>query len=368
MGTFDLFKGALRMNRRLVLGFAIFALIGSLAWVPRQGQAKPVEVIRVGVSPVISSAGFYLAHLRGYFAEAGLKVELLPFGGSGPEIIPLVASDQFQVGGGSVAPGMFNAIARGSKVRIVADKARIDPNDAHDAFLVRRDLIESGRYKTGADLKGMRVGLATTGKTNILAIGLERYLRKHGLELSDVELVGASFPAQMAAFKGEQIDGACAIEPFVAKAEDAGLARRVWGYEEVMPNFQVAVVFFSENFATNQPEQARAFMVAYVRGLRDYLAAFRYGQGAEGVIDDMARALRVSDKSLFQKMRVTGFDPDGCVDAPSVEVAQNWFAGHGLIPRTVDVSSVVDASFCRHAREVLGPFSPGKKKNETEAK
>ncbi|MDP8223442.1 MAG: ABC transporter substrate-binding protein [Candidatus Lernaella stagnicola] len=335
---------------------AIALVWGTTAGAPPQAAAP----IKVGVSPVVSSAGFYLAKLRGYFDEQGVNVELLSFGGSGPEIIPFVASNQFQVGGGSVSPGMFNAIAQGNEVKIVADKAKIDPDDAHDAFLVRQDHIDSGRYRTPADLKGMTIGLASKGRTNILVIGLERMLKKHGLTLNDVELVGAPFPTQLAALNGKRIDAACSIEPFVAKAEQAKLAKRVWGYEEVTPGFQVAVVFYSPRFAKERRADAEKFMIAYIKGLRDYINAFRYGIGTESVIADLAKVLKVKDKSLYRRMRVTGFDPNGGVDKQSIAEAQDWFAAQGLIPHTVKVDGIVDDSFWKKAVEVLGDFQPPK--------
>lgn len=346
------------MKHRLLAIIVVIAVF-SAAWLVGV-NAAPDNVIKVGVSPVISSSAFYLAELRGYFAEQNLKVELVPFGKSGPEIIPLVASDQFQVGGGSVCPGMFNALAQGIKLRIVADKAKIDPEGAHDAFLVRQDLIDSGRYKTGADLKGMTIALASPGRTNILAIGLERYLQKHGLTLNDVELVGVPFPGQLAGLAGKQLDAACSIEPFVAKAEAAKIAKRVWGYEDVTPGFQVATVFYSEKFSTERRDEAQRFMVAYVKGLRDYINAFRYNQGTEGVVDDLVKVLGVKDKDLYAKMRVTGFDPDGFVDKPSIGEAQDWFAAQGLVEKKVSINDIVDDSFCQYAVRQLGAFSAPK--------
>jgi len=335
---------------------AVMLLVAALFFGVFSLHAQAPMKMKVGVSPVISSSGFYLADLRGYFKEQGLDVELIPFGKSGPEILPLVAGGKLTVGGGSLNPGIYNAIAQGVQVKIVADKAKIDPQDSHDALLVRSDHIASGRYKTGADLKGMTIATPSPGLTNILMIALERYLAKFNLTLRDVNLVTVPFPEQVAALTGKKIDAACAIEPFVAKAVMDGVAKRVAGFEESIPGYQVAVVFYGEDFIKNHPEEAKKFMVAYIKGLRDYINAFRHGVDYENVVNDLVKVLKVKDKALYKKMRVTGFDPNGFVDRASIADAQDWFYAKRLIKKKVAIDNVIDNSFCRHAVSVLGEY------------
>ena len=115
--------------KRLLAVVLFAAVVLCFTGVFALGQAEPLQKVKVGISPVISSSAFYLAKMRGYFTEQGLDVELIPFGKSGPAIIPFVATDQFQVGGGSVSPGMFNAIAQGNKV--VAQGTGRQESEAH---------------------------------------------------------------------------------------------------------------------------------------------------------------------------------------------------------------------------------------------
>ncbi len=320
------------------------------------------EKIKVGVSPVISSSGFFLAQERGYFKELGLDVEIMQFGKSGAAILPVLASGDLQVGGGSLSPGVFNAVKSGVGVKIVADKASIDPNDAHDAIILRKDLFDSGKVKSAKDFKGLKVGLASAGKTNILAIGLERFLKRGGLTLDDVTIVSVSFPEMVAAIDSKNIDAACPVEPFIAKAVDMGSAVRFHGFEETIPNYQVAVVYYGEGFIKDRPEDAKKFMLAYVKGLRDYINAFRYNVGRKEVVEDLTRVLKVKDAALYDKMRPTGFNPDGYVNAASIAEAQDWFAGHGMVKEKIDVNKqLIDNSFCDYAVEIIGPYKPPKK-------
>ncbi len=338
----------------LILGFAVFSIASADEPAPK--------VIKVGISPVISSAGFYLAQERGYFKEQGLNVEIIEFGSSGAEILPVLASDQLQVGGGSVSPALFNAIKGGVAVKVVADKALIDPLSAHDAILVRKDLIAGGKVKGPADFKGLKVAVGSPGKTNILTLGLERFLKEGGLTLADVELVAVEYPQMVTALASGHVDAACAIEPFIAKAVDIGAAVRFRGYETLMPNFQVAVVYYGEKFMKERPDDAKKFVLAYIKGLRDYINAFRYDEGKDAVIADLIRVLKVKERPLYDKMSITGFNPDGFADKKTIKEAQDWYVANGLVKEKVDMESVVDDSFCTWAVQKLGHYDTPKKK------
>jgi len=325
--------------------------------------------IHVGVSPVISSAAFYLGKLRGYFAEYGLDVDLTGFGKSGAGEIPLLASGDLQVAGGSVAPGVFRAIAEGSKIKIVADKARINTQRSHGALILRKDLISSGRWNHSWDvqrkcqaLQGMKIGFTSPGYSAIYCIGVDRFLNRCGLSIKDIDIVGIEFPNQVAAMKEGSLDGAASIEPFMTNAQDANIADVAVDFKDVIPNFQVAVVYYGEQFIKDHPMAARNIMIGYIKGLRDYINAFEYGIGQEAVINDLASVLKVKDKSLYPRMAVTKFDPDGYADIASLKEAQDWFAHADPqnIPQKVNVDEIVDNSFCDYAVQKLGKFQPPK--------
>ena len=48
---------------------------------------------------------------------------------------------------------------RGIRIKIVADKASSSPGYGATKILVRKDLVESGRYREPKDLKGKRIGV-----------------------------------------------------------------------------------------------------------------------------------------------------------------------------------------------------------------
>lgn len=325
--------------------------------------------VRVGISPVISSSAFYLGQIRGYFQEYGLEVDLTGFGKSGAGEIPLLASGDLDVAGGSIAPAVYRAIADGTKIKIVADKARIDTKRSHTALMLRKELITSGRWDHNWDvqkkcqaLKGMKIAFTSPGYSNVYCIGMDRYLNKCGLSIKDIDLIGIEYPNQMAALKEGSLDGSAAIEPFMTSFQDQNLAEIAVDWKEVMPNFQVAVVYYGEQFMKEHPVAAKNFMIGYVKGLRDYINAFEYGIDQEKVIEDLISVMKVKEKSLYPRMAVTKFNPDGYVDIPTLKEAQDWFAqaDPDNLPQKVNVDDIVDNSYCDYAVQKLGKFQPPK--------
>lgn len=89
--------------------------------------AKPnLVTVKVAMLPYISFAPFYIAQEEGFFAQQGLKVELVNIADQ-VNIIPALASGQVDVSSGLVSAGILNTIKQSGTIKIVADKGYIDP-------------------------------------------------------------------------------------------------------------------------------------------------------------------------------------------------------------------------------------------------
>src|SRR5437660_8102225 len=99
-------------------------------------------------------------------------------------VAPLTTG-QLQIAAGALAAGLFNAANREVGLRIVADKgATAGPEWDFSALVIRKDLIDSGRVKDFADLKGST--LATTGRGTSPEVALATALKKGNLTLNEV--------------------------------------------------------------------------------------------------------------------------------------------------------------------------------------
>src|SRR5579862_6693984 len=146
-------------------------------------QTAAVETVAVGVTNSTSDAPIFIAERKGYFRDEGLDAKITEFRSAADMVAPLGAG-QIEVGAGSASAGLYNAVARGIRIRIVADKASSPPGYGATKILVRRDHVESGRYRGIADLKGMRFAMNAPGVSNTST--LNTLLKSVGLKYSDV--------------------------------------------------------------------------------------------------------------------------------------------------------------------------------------
>src|SRR3954465_7816833 len=143
---------------------------------PAAGPAAPLAPpvpVKIADIPNGSNAGVYIALDRGYFQEAGLDVTLETFDIS-EKSIPAIATNQVAAGAGGVNAALFSAVARGLPLRIVGGISGNEPGYSSSALMVRKGLIDSGRVRDYADLRGMRFGL--TSVAGALGIHLCRIL------------------------------------------------------------------------------------------------------------------------------------------------------------------------------------------------
>lgn len=339
----------MKQNKRMAIWLGLVLALFGAAPAP----AEPLEV-PVGISPVMSSAALFIAEERGYFRDEGLAVVINPFKASGAKMVPFLATGQLFVGGGNINAGMYNAIAQDIPIRIVSDKGTVSPGHGYLALIVRKDHVDSGRYKGFADLKGMT--LAVTAKGVSQEIATERYLQKVGLSLDDVKLVTLAYADMNIALANGGIDATVQIEPFVASAVANGIAVRVAGDDAVYPNQQSAAIFYSPVFMEKHPKAAQGFMNAYVRGLRDYNDAFEKGVGRDAVIAILTKYTRIRDPEVYRAVVPVGLSPDGLVNVQSLKGDARWYYERGYLKKMPDIDTIVDLSYARQAAQTLGPW------------
>jgi ABC-type nitrate/sulfonate/bicarbonate transport system substrate-binding protein len=320
----------------------------------QMAMANDMLDVPVGISPVMSSAAMFIAKERGYFKEQGINVVINPFKASGAKMVPFLATGQLFVGGGNINAGMYNAIANDIPIKIVSDKGTVSPDHGYLALVVRKDHVDSGRYKGYKDLKGMR--MAVTAKGVSQQIVTELYLKKAGLSLDDIDLKYLGYSDINIALANKSIDASVQIEPLVAAAVDKNIAVRVAGDDEIYPNQQSAAIFYSPVFMEKHPEKAKGFMVAYVKGLRDYNEAFEKNKGKDDIIKILTKHTRIKDASIYNKVVPVGLSPDGMVNMLSLKKDAQWYTEKAFVKKLPDVDKIVDLSYARHAVKVLGPY------------
>ncbi|HRY28482.1 MAG TPA: ABC transporter substrate-binding protein [Elusimicrobiota bacterium] len=339
----------LSLSKRNILSLALLPLLLG-------GTATGAEpVIKVGVSPTTSSSALYIALEQGYFKEQGLNVKLVTFPSSGaPMTIPL-SQNQLSVGGGNLSAGLWNAIQQNLGLKLVADKGSVSKEHDYIGLLVRKDHVDSGRYKSLQDLKGFTLGLTALNGVS-QEIVTELFLKKGGLTPNDIRLVKMSYAEMNVALRTKNLDATVNLEPYLTQAVLDGFAVRVAGSYDVYPDQQSAAIIYSPGFAQDRTGAAEKFMVAYLKGARDYEDAFTKGKNTARIISLLQKHLQISPEAVWEKLIPAGINPDGRLNLASLERDLAWYKDKGYLTDMPDLQKAVDHRFVEKALETLGPY------------
>jgi NitT/TauT family transport system substrate-binding protein len=333
----------------LVLWSAAFVLTGTV-----QATAQSLKLVKVGTTNLSSDIGLFLANKRGYFQDEGLKVELIPFD-SGAKMIAPLGSGDLDVGAGATSAGLFNAVNRGLKIKVVADKGTNTAEYSYKALMVRTDLIQSGKFKSLADLKGKKVAIIAKGAADESVIN--QALLKAGLADTDVERIFLPFSQHLNAFLNKAIDAAISSEPGVSVMTRENAAVRFSGLDAFYPVQQTALLLMNGRFFADK-ETAVKFLKAYLRGVRDYSATLAGGKisgpNAEQMIASLSEMTGIHDLSLLRNSVPAYIDPNGKLALDSIRTDLDYFRSRDLVAKDVDLKEVVDTSLVKQAVEALG--------------
>ncbi|WOP18877.1 ABC transporter substrate-binding protein [Raineyella sp. LH-20] len=307
--------------------------------------------VEAGITNSLSDALLYIAKDKGYFAAEGLNVTLRPFKSAG-EMIPYLAAGHLAVGAGAPSAGFYNGIARGIDVKIVADKGELVTDYDYMPLLVRKELVDSGRVKSVADLKGLSVAEPAPGTaTASTASGL---LEANGLTYNDVRHTFLGFPDHVAALQNGSVDASLTTEPAATKALATGAAVKLADSTTVYNNQQLAVLLYSGDFGKKQHAAAQCFMNAYAHAARDYSTAVERGKwagpGADEVAGIIARNVK-SQPAAIKKTVPSYVDPDAALNVESLKKDYAFFVKQKLYKgrSQIDFDSLVDTSFVEAA-------------------
>lgn len=349
------------MHRRRALQlFGIGAAAAASGLAPRRPRAADLDEVRIATPLAISDAPIIIAEHKGYCRDAGIKTTMTSMQTGAYMVAPLGAG-QLDMGAGATSAGLFNSATRGIGIKVVADKGSNLPGYAYVSLLVRKALVDGGKFKTLKDLKGLRV--AEPGKGGSTGATVNQALVHAGLDYDDVQHVyNMGFPEMLAAMENGAIDAAPVPEPFNTFGREKGIGVR-FSADAFYPRQTIAVLLYGPQLIDKRREVAERYMIAYLKGVRFYNGAIKDGKfagpNAAELINLLVEHTRYKDPELYRKVVPNGCDPDGHVDRPSMEKdLAFWRAQKFVDNETVAVSDVVDDSFVDAALKTLGPYKP----------
>lgn len=339
-----------RAWRAFIIVWITLCMLGASASAAGSKSAK----VKIGVSPVVSSAGIFLAFEKGYFNDEGIDADITYFKGSGAPMTALLGNGSLDVGGGNISAGLWNAINSGLNIKLVADKGSVSKECDYIGLLVRKDYIDHGRYKTWGDLKGFKMAVTAFGVSQQIAA--DKFLKAAGLRMEDVVFEKMDYAAMNVALQSKNLDATIQLEPYLTEAELKGIAVKVEGVNEVYPGQQSAAIMYSSDFVTKRPELAEKFMVAYLKGVRDYHNAFIKGKNKAAIISLLKKHIKIEADEIWVKMIPSGINPDGYLNKESLAEDAKWYQEHGFIDAPCDIEKAADHTFVEKALARLGKF------------
>jgi NitT/TauT family transport system substrate-binding protein len=310
--------------------------------------AAPPAPATVQLAHLGNMAGtpLFLARQRGYFTAEGLDVGTITFKVSA-DIIPALATGDVDVAAMALNPALFNAVARGINLTLVGDLASNQRGRATSALVIRKEVVDAGRYTRPEDLRGMTIGVP--GPFTNVHYYLSLIAERHRFPLEEINVTPVAMADSLLALRNGSLDGYFDIEPSPTIAAREGFGVRVIEADEIYEGFQSSVVAYGPSM-TGRPDVATRFMVGYVRGLRDYLDAFFEGKDRERAVADIIR----EGIALPQEIVAPGIHPSGRLTLASMEDVLNWWVKMGAPTQKPDVRTMVDEQYLEQAQQRVG--------------
>jgi NitT/TauT family transport system substrate-binding protein len=204
--------------------------------------------------------------------------------------------------------------------------------------------------------------VAGSAPGNAAATVVLKFLAAGGLKADDINQVYMNFPQMVIALQNKAIDAALPAEPSVSEALRTGAVVAVANDFDVYPVHQISELLYSGKFATRDPDLARRFMRAFLRGVRfenDALGPDGAFVGSKGdqVVSILAEYGPFKDPAVWRSFILSACDPNGALHVASIQEDLDIFREQGLLEGKLDLARVIDTSFTDWAVGQLGPYA-----------
>jgi NitT/TauT family transport system substrate-binding protein len=306
----------------------------------RGREMVPLKLFHVATP---SYAPLFVAVEEGFFEEQGLQVDFVGLKRAADGLPALLQGD-LDVTGDFVGASYLNAMARGARVRFVADKGYIPTHGCDSVAFVASPAVAARSPSQKASYpKGLRVGANPRSVSGYFA---SRMFAAAGLPADALDTLDMPRVVMEPAI-GRSLDIGLLIEPAVTRATREGRGA-VWvPIQQVAPDFQLAIIAFGPSLLDRNPDAGRRFMVAYLKGVR------RFNEGKTERNLDILVKYTDEDRALLEQSCWPSFRPEGRINVESIAQFQSWALERKLLDRAVAAEQAWDSRFVDYANQVL---------------
>jgi len=309
------------------------------------------QTVKIGELGILADAPFYIAIEKGYFSAEKVDVSLERFSSAAQATAPL-STNQVQVVGGGVSASLYNAFSRDWPVRVAMARTRDWPGYSSDTLVLRNDLKAS--VTSAKELKGKVIGI--NAPASVLHFMLGRFMETEGLTIKDVQTINMAWPNMAPGMETKALDGGMVVEPFATQFSLKNISfpfRRAADFMK-KPPLEVSVILYSKGWMDKNPDQVKAFTVAYLKGVRDYFDAMKGGPRRAEVIDICIKYTSLKDRAMYDKMQWSYMDPNGEISLDGLRDQQDWYVKNGFVATKTSIESMIDRRFLDYALEKIG--------------
>lgn len=306
--------------------------------------------VKMGYVPVSIFAPVMIAQDKGYFAEEGLNVELVPFpGGSDPVV--LTATGELDLSIAGAGPAFWNAVAQDLPITVIAP-GHEEGIPVATPLMISKERCLSGEITSVADLEGKRVSVNAPGATEYW---LNSALSTGGLSINDVTVEALAFPDAVAALEANAIDAAMVGEPLATRAEQDGIAVRL-ATDFPIENVQPTLIFANDQWLADNPDLAAGFATGYMRAVLDL--------SDNGFADATNLSIIESYTGVPAELIASSVAPvyatDGLINIDGLQNLQAFFRERGLLEydEDIDPASIIDQQYMMSAMAEINPNQP----------
>ncbi|HWA37928.1 MAG TPA: ABC transporter substrate-binding protein [Burkholderiales bacterium] len=242
-----------------LLKILCIAAAALLAAAPAQAQDK--VKLRVSTIPIIDTAPLQAAIAKGFFAEQGLEVDTTPTAG-GAVGLPALAAGQVQITFSNIVSIVLGA-KQGLGFQVIAAGAGTGDSPPDLAGIVVK---KDSALKTGKDLEGKR--LAVNTRNNVIWLYARAWVQATGGDPEKVTYLEVPFPQMTDALRGDRVDAAFVVEPFLSAGLNGGVSQLVgWPYFMTQKRIPIGMYAATESYIKANPGVIERFTRGYNKGV-----------------------------------------------------------------------------------------------------
>mgnify|MGYP000300747813 CR=1 FL=1 len=290
------------------------------------GSESEVKPLTIALLPIVDSLPFLVARDKGYFAEAGVEVDLQFFQSA------LEADSAFQARAvdGAISDLIRAAVLKKSLgLQVLSISQGVTPEEGPFAILVP----PGSDIDKVDELRGVEIAISPN---SIIEFTTDQMLREAGFRPEEIKkTIVTSIPQRLELLLSGQIKAATLPDPLATLAETKG-ARRILD-DTQGANISQSVILFTEEAIENNPEAIRRFFKAYRKAVADIQAD-----------PEAYRPLLEAELRLPKNLKEYTIGPFSMPQVPQradVERVVNWLVEKGILDEPIEYEDLVNDEF-----------------------